>query len=57
VDRVEGAWVFNAGRQIGPEPAFLELDLTAMTATWRSQAGDETVDLRDPTARPRPATA
>lgn len=52
VDRVEGAWVFNAGRQIGPEPAFLVLDLEAMTATWRSQAGQERVDLRDPAARP-----
>lgn len=52
VDRVEGAWVFNAGRQIGPEPAFLVLDLEAMTARWRSQAGEETLDLKAPEARP-----
>jgi Icc-related predicted phosphoesterase len=57
VERVEGAWVFNAGRQIGPEPAFLVLDLEAMTAHWRSQAGEETLDLKNPDARPEPATA
>lgn len=54
VDRVEGAWVFNAGRQIGPEPAHLVLDLGAMTARWFSQAGTERLDLNDPTAEPRP---
>jgi Icc-related predicted phosphoesterase len=57
VDRVEGAWVFNAGKQIGPEPAFLVLDLEAMTASWRSQAGDETIDLKTPEARPEPVGA
>jgi Icc-related predicted phosphoesterase len=54
VDRVEGAWVFNAGRQIGPEPAHLVLDLDAMTARWLSQAGEETLDLKNPGARPQP---
>lgn len=48
VDRVDQTWVFNAGHQIGPEPAHLVLDLKAMTARWRSQAGDETVDLARP---------
>jgi hypothetical protein len=57
VDRVEGAWVFNAGRQIGPEPAFLVLDLDAMTARWQSQAGTESLDLKNPNARPEPASA
>lgn len=53
VDRVGNTWVFNAGRQPGPEPAFLVLDLAAMTALWTSQAGQEVVDLKDPAARPR----
>jgi Icc-related predicted phosphoesterase len=56
VDRVQGAWVFNAGRQIGPEPAFLVLDLESMTAAWQSQAGRETIDLKNPDARPEAAT-
>jgi Icc-related predicted phosphoesterase len=57
VDRVQGAWVFNAGRQIGPEPTFLVLDLEAMTAAWQSQAGREIIDLSNPEARPETATA
>lgn len=52
VDRVHGAWVFNAGRQIGPEPTFLLLDLHSMIATWHSQAGREMIDLNNPEARP-----
>jgi Icc-related predicted phosphoesterase len=52
-DRVEGAWVFNAGRQIGPEPAFMVLDLEVMNAIWCSQAGSEILDLKSPDSRPR----
>jgi Icc-related predicted phosphoesterase len=55
VDRIQGAWVFNAGRQIGPEPAFLVLDLETMIAHWQSQAGKETINLNHPDARPEPA--
>jgi Icc-related predicted phosphoesterase len=57
VDRVGEAWVFNAGRQLGPEPAFFELDLEAMTVRWRSQAGEEIVDLKKSDARPQPVGA
>ena len=45
VDLASGAWVFNAGNQRGPVPAFIEIDLTARVATWVSQMGTETVDL------------
>lgn len=45
-DRVGGTMVFNAGKQIGPVPAFIALDLDAQTAVWRSLAGAERVDLR-----------
>lgn len=48
VDRLGKTWVFNAGRQLGPEPAHLVLDLHAMTAQWRSQAGQETLSLLPP---------
>jgi Icc-related predicted phosphoesterase len=57
VDRVADTWVFNAGRQIGPQPAFFELDLERMTVRWRSQAGDEIIDLSDAQARPQPASS
>jgi Icc-related predicted phosphoesterase len=36
VDRIGTTWVFNPGRQIGPYPAHLRLDLNALTAEWIS---------------------
>lgn len=48
VDQLDGTWLFNAGRQRGPEPAFVVLDLDAMTARWCSQAGEESLDLKQP---------
>lgn len=48
VDQLNGTWLFNAGYQRGPEPAFVVLDLEAMTARWHSQAGEEQLDLRQP---------
>ena len=39
VDRVGTAWVVNPGRQLGELPAFIELDLPAMTLAWVSLAG------------------
>lgn len=48
VDRVDRTWFLNAGRQIGPEPTFVVLDLAAWTATWVSQAGRAFVDLNAP---------
>jgi Icc-related predicted phosphoesterase len=53
-DRVGTTWVFNAGRQLGPVPAHIELDLAAGRATWRSLMGTEEQDLGadPPDARP-----
>ena len=48
VDRIGATWVFNAGRQIGPVPAHIELDLGAGTARWASIMGAESCDLADP---------
>ena len=36
VDRIGKTWVFNVGRQPGPCPTFISLDLDAMTAVWNS---------------------
>ncbi len=47
-DRIGRTWVFNAGRQIGPMPAHIEIDFGAEAATWRSLLGEEQVDLRAP---------
>jgi predicted phosphodiesterase len=44
VDRRGGSWIFNAGRQIGPVPAHIQIDLDAGTASWLSMMGRE--DLR-----------
>ncbi len=44
-DRRGRTWVFNAGRQIGPVPAHVEIDLGAGSARWRSMMGDETLEL------------
>ena len=52
VDRVDSAWVCNAGHQMGKVPARIELDLDAGTARWVSLMGVEEVDL---TAGARPA--
>jgi hypothetical protein len=38
IDRIGRTWVFNPGRQIGPVPTTLTIDLDAMTAEWRSLA-------------------
>lgn len=52
-DRIGKTWVFNAGHQIGPVPAHIELDLDAGRATWRSLMGEESLDLAAATAPPR----
>ena len=49
VDRIGATWVFNAGRQIGPVPAHIELDLGEGTARWSSLMGSEVADLSDMT--------
>lgn len=45
-DRIGGTWVFNPGRQIGPLPTRIELDLAAGTATWCSLAGVEEIAVQ-----------
>jgi hypothetical protein len=52
-DRRGATWVFNAGRQIGPVPAHVVIDLGARTATWRSMMGEETLSLDAPQAPAR----
>jgi Icc-related predicted phosphoesterase len=52
-DRIGKTWVFNAGRQIGPTPAHVEIDLTTGLATWRSLMGEESLLLTDPCAPQR----
>ena len=54
-DRVGTTWVFNAGRQIGPIPSHVELDLGARGATWWSFDATGSVSLDQaaaPTAAP-----
>lgn len=46
IDRIGGTWVFNPGRQIGPQPSSITLDLDAMTAEWNSQEERSIRDLR-----------
>jgi Icc-related predicted phosphoesterase len=50
IDRLGNSWVFNVGRQIGPQPTFVILDLEAMTARWIATEDDVTRDLTSPTA-------
>ena len=44
-DRIGTTWVFNAGRQIGPVPCHVEIDLAQETASWRSMMGTESLSL------------
>lgn len=46
IDRIGGTWVFNPGRQIGPAPTHIALDLATMTAEWTSAEGRSVRDLR-----------
>lgn len=40
VDQIGKTWVFNPGRQIGPCPTHILLDLHASKAEWRSLEGE-----------------
>jgi len=46
-DRIGDTWVFNAGRQIGPVPAHIAIDLVAGSASWHSLLGTESLRLAD----------
>lgn len=45
-DRIGPTWVFNAGRQIGPVPAHVVLDLGTGSAEWFSLMGRESLALQ-----------
>lgn len=46
IDRIGRTWVFNPGRQLGPQPTTITLDFDAMTAEWSSQDEQSVRDLR-----------
>lgn len=46
VDRIGRTWVFNPGRQIGPQPATIIVDMGAMTAEWSTLEGHSVQDIR-----------
>ena len=54
VDRIGDTWVFNPGRQIGPDPARILFDDDPLAASWLSLAGAEGVALDQPLRRPIP---
>ena len=43
--RIDDTWVFNPGRQIGPVPTSIDIDLAIGSAWWRSLMGQESVSL------------
>jgi Icc-related predicted phosphoesterase len=45
VDRIGHTWLFNPGKQTGPTPTCIEIDLTAGRARWQSMTGVEEQDL------------
>jgi Icc-related predicted phosphoesterase len=53
VDLIGRTWVFNPGRQIGPTPTHVVIDLAARSASWSSLAGEEEQSLNEPVARGR----
>ncbi len=52
IDRIGRTWVFNPGRQIGPQPTYVAFDLDNMTAEWIAIEGRAVRGLDEP-----PATA
>jgi len=52
-DRIGDTWVFNPGRQIGPVPAHVEIDLDAGRAMWWSLMGSEEFALSSRTTPAR----
>jgi len=55
VDRIGVTWVFNGGRQLGPQPTCIVFDLQEGWAHWMSFDRAEAVRLDAPLARPVPA--
>lgn len=52
-DRIGDTWVFNAGHQIGPVPAHIDIDLDSGAVSWRSMMGSEAMRLSDAQRPPR----
>lgn len=53
VDRIGDTWVFNAGRELGPEPPHVMLSTDADAVAWLSISyGGETAKLDVPLTRP-----
>lgn len=52
-DRIGDTWIFNPGRQIGPVPTHIEIDLATGSAAWRSLLGEEQLRLVDAAPPPR----
>jgi Icc-related predicted phosphoesterase len=52
-DRIGDTWVFNPGRQIGPVPTRIEMDLDKGSATWTSLMGSEDLSMADAAAPAR----
>jgi Icc-related predicted phosphoesterase len=50
IDRMGNTWIFNPGRQIGPQPSFIVLDFDALSARWHSAEEDDKRDLSAPVA-------
>jgi Icc-related predicted phosphoesterase len=48
IDQLGKTWVFNPGRQPGPVPTYISLDLDAMTAEWISVEGQSIRQLAMP---------
>jgi Icc-related predicted phosphoesterase len=51
-DRIGDTWVFNAGREMAPEPAHVVFDTAARTACWTSTLGEQVLRLDEPFERP-----
>ncbi|MGD9792662.1 MAG: metallophosphoesterase [Acidimicrobiia bacterium] len=54
-DRIGNTWIFNAGNQLGPEPAHVTIDLDANEAVWRSLLGQEVQPLDGEPITERPS--
>jgi len=59
MDLLGRTWVFNPGRQIGPHPAYLVVDLERRTVEWVSLEGKviQQLDLPDDAVSAAPAAA
>jgi Icc-related predicted phosphoesterase len=45
IDRLGKTWIFNPGRQIGPNPCFLSIELPQMIVAWSSMEGEDRREL------------